>query len=310
MRSADGTMMGGPWGMGAGMLVMLGLVLLVAAMAVVLVLLLRRAIVGDPAERIRSGAISRLDLPATAAAGSSQGRPDQEIEGFLVIPDISGYTQFMQMSAFALAHAQYVVTALLTSVIEAAEGVLATAKIEGDAVFLYGARTAEDGGRAVTGPEVGAAVCALLRAFYRKRAELSCANACRCTSCRHVEQLELKAVVHSGSLLLYDLRGHRELSGLPVIVAHRLLKSDVGLNRYVLVTDTAGADITLSLEAERQRHAQTYEGVGPVDSTIYNFTVEALLADEAPARPGAPAKAADAARKLVEGLRGLGGAGS
>lgn len=309
MRASDGMMVGVFGGMGTGMLVMLGLVLLIVVVAVVLVLLLRRAIVGDPAERIRSGALSRLELPAATAAGSSDSRPDQEVEGFLVIPDISGYTQFMQMSAFALAHAQYAVSALLTSVIEAAEDVLATAKIEGDAVFLYGVRTAEGGERTVTGQQVGDAVCALLRAFYRKRAELSCANACRCTSCRHVEQLELKAVVHSGSLLLYDLRGQRELSGLPVIAAHRLLKSNVGLKRYVLVTDTAGAEVTLSLEAESKRHVQTYEGVGPLDSTVYSFTVDALLADEAPATSGAPAKAADVARKLVEGLRGLRAAG-
>lgn len=305
MQYSDGMMMGPFGGMGIGMLVMLGLVFLIVVVTVALVLLLRRGIAGDPAARIRSGALRRIARPAVAAAGSPVSEPDQEAEGFLVIPDISGYTQFMQMSAFALAHAQYAVTALLTSVIEAAENVLVTAKIEGDAVFLYGLRKADGNGCGVSGLEVGEAVCALLRAFYRKRAELSRANVCRCASCRHVEQLELKVVVHSGSLLLYDLRGQRELSGLPVIAAHRLLKSDVGLKRYVLVTDTAGADVTLSLEAERRRHAQTYEGVGSLDSTVYSFTLEALLAGQTLERPGTPAKAADAARKLVEGLRGL-----
>lgn len=306
MRNAEG-MIGAPWGMGGGMLVMLGMVFLVAAAAVVLALFLRRVVAGDPAERIRSGALRRLDLTPAVAAGRSADLRGYEVEGFLVIPDISGYTQFIQMSAFALAHAQYAVSALLTSVIEAAEDVLATAKIEGDAVFLYSARVAEQGQRAVSGPEVGGAVCALLRAFYRKRTELSRANACPCQACRNVDGLELKAVVHSGRLLLYDLRGHRELSGLPVIVAHRLLKSDVGLDRYVLVTDAAGQDITLPLETESKRHAQTYDGVGQVESTVYAFTVDSLLTEEIPATLGTPAKVADAARKLVEGLRALRG---
>lgn len=307
MRNADG-MMGGYWGMGGGTLAMLGTFLLLTVAVAILVLLLRRVVTGDPAERIRAGALGRLDLPAIAPAGHSADRPVGEVEGFLVIPDVSGYTAFMQMSAFALGHAQYAVTELLSSVIEAAEDVLATAKIEGDAVFLYGVQATEAGQRhTVKGAEVGAAVGALLRAFYRKRTELSRANTCPCEACRNVGSLELKTVVHSGRLYFYDLRGHREIGGLPAIVAHRLLKSDVGLDRYVLITDAATQQVTLPLEAESRRHAQTYDGIGLVESTVYDFTVDALLEDEILARPGAPAKATDAARKLVEGLRGLRG---
>lgn len=300
-------MMGGPWGMGPGMAIMLGLVLLVAAVAVVLVVLLRRSVAGNPGDLVRAGAVDRLDVPAGVSAEPPEALASGEIEGFLVIPDISGYTEFMQMSAFALAHAQYVVSALLTSIVEASEDVLSTAKIEGDAVFLYGLVAEEQGQRGVTGPQVGDAVVALLRAFYRKRLELSRANACLCEACRHVDKLELKAVVHSGRLLLYDLRGQRELSGLPVIVAHRLLKSDVGLHRYVLVTDAARQHVVLPFEAEPRRHVQSYEGVGQVESMVYGFTEDSFLEDENATEAGATSKAADAARKLAEGLRALRG---
>lgn len=301
----DGGMMDGIWGMGGGGLAMLGTFTLLAIAVVILVLLLRRAISGDPADRIRAGALSRLDLPAVAPAARAADLHDGEVEGFLVIPDVSGYTAFIQMSAFALAHAQYAVSALLSAIIEAAESVLATAKIEGDAVFLYGVRTADAGNRAVTGASVGAAVRALVQAFYRKRAELARTNTCPCEACRNVGSLELKTIVHSGRLFFYDLRGHREIGGLPAIVAHRLLKSDVGLDRYVLITDAANGQITLSLDAKPRRHAQTYDDIGTVESTVYDFVVDSLLKDEIPARPGAPARASDAARKLVEGLRGL-----
>lgn len=301
--------MEGAWGMGGGMIALnVGLVVVVLAIVVV-VLLLRRAIAGDPLSAIRGGALRRLELVPAAPARRPPGAPSGEAEGILVIPDISGYTQFMQMSAFALAHAQYVISALLNSMIDAAEGVLATAKIEGDAVLLYGVRGSGDGQGGLAGHEVGAAVCAVIGAFYRKRAELYCANACHCDACHSVDKLELKTIVHSGQLLFYELRGQQELSGLPVIVAHRLLKSTIGQDRYVLVTDAAEPAVTLPLEAKRRRHSEHYEGIGEVGGTVHVFDPEQLLAGEEPPTAGVSTKAADAARKLAEGLRALRGTG-
>jgi hypothetical protein len=291
--------------MGGGMIAMsLGLVLVVLA-TVIVVLLLRRAITGDPQSAIREGALRRLDLAPAAPVPRPAGAPSGEVEGILVIPDISGYTQFMQMSAFALAHAQYAISALLNSMIDAAEGVLATAKIEGDAVLLYGVRGSDDGHGGLTDAEVGATVCAIIGAFYQKRAELRWVNACHCEACRSVDKLDLKTVVHSGRLLLYELRGQQELSGLSVIVAHRLLKSAVGRERYVLVTDAAEQAVTLPLEATRMRHSQHYEGVGEVGGTVHVFDPAQFLAGEKLPAAGASAKAIDAARKLGEGLRAL-----
>ena len=114
MQHLDSTM-GGPWGMGIGMLVMLGLVVLLASATIFVVLLLRRAVTDNPGALVRSGAINRLRLPVALSAGPSADTAAREIEGFVVIPDISGYTEFMQLSHFSLAHAQYAVSALLES---------------------------------------------------------------------------------------------------------------------------------------------------------------------------------------------------
>ena len=299
--------MEGAWGMGGGMIAMyLGLVLVILAIVIV-VLLLRRTITSDPQRAIRSGALRRLDLGPTAPIGRPGGAPSGEVDGILVIPDISGYTHFMQMSAFALAHAQYAISALINSMIDAAEGVLATAKIEGDAVLLYGVQGSHDGEGRLTGTQVGAAVYDVIRAFYRKRAELLCVNACHCEACCNVDQLEIKTVVHSGRLLLYELRGQQELSGLPVIVAHRLLKSAVDQERYVLVTDAAEHAVTLPLEATRTRHREHYEGVGDVGGTVHVFDLAQLHTEVEPPAAGVSKKAIDAARKLTEGMRALRG---
>ena len=293
--------------MGGGMVAMGLVLLLLVAGLVLLILFLRRSIDGNPERRIREGALRRIDMasavPVQQSSRAANGKSG-EIEGSLVIPDISGYTQFMRMSAFALAHAQFAVSALLNSMINAAEGVLATAKIEGDAVLLYGAAS-QEGREGLTGPQVGEAVRNIVQAFYRTRAELLSANACPCEACAGVDGLEVKTVVHSGRLLLYELRGEQELSGLPVIVAHRLLKSDVGHERYVLITDAAEPLVTLQLEATRARHIQNYEGVGEVGSTVYAFDPDQLPTSDERFASGVSAKAADAARKLAEGLRAL-----
>ena len=135
MGEAEG-MMGGPGGMDGGMFLMLGMLLLFVCAAILIVVLLRRAVAGVPAQLVRVGALDRLEVPTSASMAQSEVPPSDEFEGFLVIPDISGYTEFMQMSAFALAHAQYAVSALLSSMIEAAEGVLGTIKIEGTPSFF------------------------------------------------------------------------------------------------------------------------------------------------------------------------------
>jgi hypothetical protein len=151
------------------MLVMIGTISLLILAAIILIFLLRRTVTESPARAIRQGALRRSKLPDLGSAARHFGHSEKEIDSFLVIPDISGYTHFMQMSAYALAHAQYAVSQLLSSIIDAAEGKLATAKIEGDAIFLYGPSANAPTRHAVTGPEVGAAVCQILKAFYRKR---------------------------------------------------------------------------------------------------------------------------------------------
>lgn len=281
---------------------------IVAALAVVglvvLALLLRRAFTGDVEGTIRARAARRARM---RAGGPGDHAPAGEFEAYLVIPDISGYTRFMQLSHFSLAHAQYAVSALLDSIIDAAGGRLAVAKVEGDAVFLYGLAGPGGGRGGLSGAEVGEAVAGVLRAFYRKRAQLQALNTCPCEACGGIGDLEIKTVVHSGRLLLYDLRGHQELSGLPVIVAHRLLKSSLGLARYVLVTEHTATALRLPLGVAPRPHREAYDGVGEVASSVYAFEpADVLPAGElAPAAP-LSAKAATAGRKLAENLRALG----
>ena len=141
-----------PWADGwwpGGAMPIMGLIAVLAlAGLVTLAVLLRRAVAGNAEARIRHAALTRVAARRGGAMGARQPAPAGEVDAFLIIPDISGYTQFMQLSHFSLAHAQYAVSALLESVIEAGERSLAIAKVEGDAVLFYALRKAGADGAA------------------------------------------------------------------------------------------------------------------------------------------------------------------
>ena len=53
----------------------------------------------------------------------------------ILIPDISGFTQFM--SSMELEHASHVISSFLETIVKAANGRFEVSEIEGDAVLLY-----------------------------------------------------------------------------------------------------------------------------------------------------------------------------
>ncbi len=199
---------------------------------------------------------------------------DVECDTFVVIPDISGYTRFMQLTRFAAGHAQFVVAQLLDAIITAARPTLLPTRVEGDSVMFYAESARADPVKGASGPSIAAAVRDMVTAFYHKRAELLAGNLCPCEACKHITELDLKVVVHRGDILRYRLRGLEDLSGMAVIEAHRLLKNSVGRNRYVLVSEAAASDVRLTWERAPEQHQESYEGVGEVRCDLYPLEEE------------------------------------
>ena len=217
----------------------------------------------------------------------------------LVMPDISGYTRFLHLSRFAEAHAQHIVTELLQAIIAGAAPTLTTAKVEGDAVLLYAPL---DGPQARTPEQVADAVQALLRAFYRRLDELQRSNLCRCECCRHLGDLDLKAVVHRGPVTAYRLDRFTELSGMPVIVTHRLLKNSAQTPRYILATQDAST-LLPSFATAPQATVERCHDVGEVACTLHPFERAEVTTPEPSATPRRPL--AETTAKLVANLRAL-----
>lgn len=147
----------------------------------------------------------------------------------LVIADIAGYTRFLRMHAMSVVHAQDIVVQLLEAVIEAVKGDLTLAKLEGDAAFFHAPAPIDDA-------TLSRHVAAIHRAFHARCADLRRNTLCPCDGCRQAGELKIKVVAHVGHVTHQKIARRDELAGVDVILVHRLLKNDVPLPEYLLVT--------------------------------------------------------------------------
>ncbi|RYZ38172.1 MAG: DUF2652 domain-containing protein [Myxococcaceae bacterium] len=174
-------------------------------------------------------------------------------KALLLIADIGGYTRFMRQHRFGLAHAQDTVAQLLEAVIDAS-GRFKLAKLEGDAAFFYA--VGED-----TSP-VAKQVAAIRRAFLERREELVIDRMCRCEGCTQVGNLTLKFVAHAGEVAFQKVKHLTELAGVDVILLHRMLKNDVPISEYVLMTDAVHQQLEPELRQLSQGLEHDFEGMG------------------------------------------------
>jgi 2-polyprenyl-3-methyl-5-hydroxy-6-metoxy-1,4-benzoquinol methylase len=191
--------------------------------------------------------------------------PLREEKVLLLIADISGYTDFMLANEKSLEHSHLIIGELIETILNEVQLPLTLAKLEGDAVFLYAVK---DDAFTAHAESLGARVLRFFHAFANKVAELTLSSFCKCGACTNIERLKLKVVVHSGRCAFYTVAKLTELSGVDVIVVHRLLKNSVGLSEYVLLTEAAQQDLRLPLTL-LSKGEETYDGIGAVPTYVY-----------------------------------------
>ncbi len=152
---------------------------------------------------------------------------------FLLIADISGYTNFMVTNKTTIAHSQVIITDLLESLLKEIKLPLKVSKLEGDAIFFYGV----DKGRLKE--KINSKLITLFHAYYRKLHYLTHSNVCDCEASNNINSLKLKLIVHFGDVHFHKVGKFQELSGPDVIIVHRLLKNRTDLNQYILLSETA-----------------------------------------------------------------------
>lgn len=196
----------------------------------------------------------------------------------LLLADLSGYTAYLAASEPDRAPAM--VADLVETVVRQLRPTFRLEKLEGDAAFLIA--PLED----LTGAALIDALDATIIAFQDRLRSLAQATTCDCEACRRIPELDIKFVVHAGTVVAQRVVGRTEVAGTDAIIAHRLLKAETpakhGSVRYALLTDAAvrilGLDsVALGLRAGVER----FEFLG--DINVHLLDLAARSAAERPA---------------------------
>jgi len=186
-------------------------------------------------------------------------------QAVIVLADISGYTRFIKLHGMALVHAESIITELLDSIIEHTGHPLTLNKLEGDAALFYALADADP--QAVA-ESVLQHVNGFFQAFSMRKKEIGVDALCNCGACTEVVHLNIKAVVNFGGVVVRQVRQFEEISGTPVIVAHRLLKNSVPLDEYVLLAEDFEHALGRAPPGGT-RITELCEGIGTVNAAYY-----------------------------------------
>lgn len=154
----------------------------------------------------------------------------------LFIPDISGFTEFVHNTD--IYHSRHIISELLELLLDSNTINLELAEIEGDALFLYKLEDNLDIG------SIKSQIEKMYIEFHThlKRYELQ--RICNCGACSSAYNLSLKFIVHYGEIEFIQVKDSNKPYGSNVIIAHRLLKNDVPINEYAILTESLIPDFS------------------------------------------------------------------
>lgn len=177
----------------------------------------------------------------------------------LFVPDISGFTQFVQ--ATEMAHSRHIIEELLETLIEANDLGLQVSEVEGDAILFYRF------GPAPTAEAFFQQVQKMFVTFHGHLRLYETQRICQCGACTSAPTLTLKIVAHYGPITQSHIKEHVKLFGQEVITVHRLLKNDIPHHEYALFTQALGdawPQAATPAWAQREAGSQAYD-VGRVN---------------------------------------------
>ena len=189
------------------------------------------------------------------------------VEGYLLLADISGYTEFL--TGTELEHSHAIVTELTKLIRTTLTPPMQFVKLEGDAVFCFAPREAFPNGELLV-----ELVESCYFDFTNRLLNMTRSTTCPCDACAEIGGLDLKFVAHYGSFIVdRDDDGRVDLAGPDVILVHRLLKNTViesgGPASYGFFTDpcaTCGSS-RLALPA----HTESFETFGEVNGVVQDL---------------------------------------
>lgn len=201
---------------------------------------------------------------------------------FIIIVDISGYTNFIRMHKVSLLHAEKIIGELMECMLDEVESPVVAHEILGDAISLY---ALDDGS-----PDLAGNIFLQLEKYFlafrtREAFLLRECGYCICDACNKVGELKLKAILHSGKAAFTRVHDIQKISGEDVITAHRLLKNSIKSHEYFLVTNSFLERCQSFDKTDFEKHIEHIDGLGSVDGLVRNFEpVEAVAEPVSPWR--------------------------
>ncbi|HVO74525.1 MAG TPA: DUF2652 domain-containing protein [Ignavibacteriaceae bacterium] len=153
-----------------------------------------------------------------------------ENKGLLFIPDISGFTRFI--NEVEIDHSRLIIEELLEIIINSNSIGLEVSEVEGDAILFYKYGSEPDL------KELYAQVEKMFKEFHKDLIAYDARRYCFCKACSTAVDLSLKIITHYGEFTGYKVRNFNKLLGKDVIVAHQLLKNNIDQHEYWLITDS------------------------------------------------------------------------
>jgi len=193
----------------------------------------------------------------------------------LILADISGYTRYMTANAKTLAHSHTVIAELIHAIASGVEMPMEIVELEGDAIFLFSRKHPDPAIWTEQREFIGRKLMEFFQRFRARLQELRRSNVCTCHACAHVDQLSLKVLAHSGEVLVHRVLQFNKVSGVDVIVIHRLLKNSVGCPEYLLLTDAAHRDLQFPADTRFEAGSEQYEQLGRIKTFVHYLQPEA-----------------------------------
>lgn len=187
---------------------------------------------------------------------------------FIILVDISGYTNFIRLHKISLLHAEKIIGELMECMLDEVELPVVAHEILGDAISLYALDDESQG----LADNIYLQLEKYFLAFRNREAYLlrECGY-CVCEACNKVGELKLKGILHSGEAAFTKIHDNEKISGIDVITAHRLLKNSIESDEYIYVTNSF-LDMCQSFDnTDFEKHIEYCDGVGQVHGLVRNF---------------------------------------
>lgn len=177
-------------------------------------------------------------------------------KAIILIPDISGYTEFT--NATEIDHAAHIMTELLELIVDSNDTDFSLAEIEGDAVLFYRK------GEPLRREQLVDQCLRMFSNFHQRLMVIERDTICQCGACQTSSNLTLKFIAHFGYIKEIKVARFVKATGMDMIVAHRLLKNNVGSNEYVLLSRPCCEALGEGGSLDWTQSSHTYDTIGEV----------------------------------------------